>query len=100
MNSVSDVQVTLLLPLLRAPELEQLTLTTVPGTTGNFVVVLRVLLHSAFSPVQEADRSAVQFIQYNYNTKMKNVTQTNNYKFSRSWIFKLFNLTYVLVPAR
>ena len=51
-NSVPEVQVTLLLPLLRASESEQVTSTTVPGTTGNCVVVLIVLFHSAFSPVQ------------------------------------------------
>ena len=52
LNSVPEVQVTSLLPLLRAPDLKQLTSTTVPGTTGNCVVVLIAFIHSAFSPVQ------------------------------------------------
>ena len=51
-NSVAEVQVTLLLPLLRASESEQVTSTTVSGSTGNCVSVCIVLSHSAFSPVQ------------------------------------------------
>ena len=54
MNSVSEVQVTLLLPLLRA-ESEQVTSTTVPGFTGNCAVVSIVPVHSVFSPVQPPD---------------------------------------------
>ena len=50
-NSVPIVQVTSLLPLLRAPESEQVTSTTVPVSTGNLAVVSIVLVHSAFSPV-------------------------------------------------
>ena len=52
MNSVPIEQVTLVLPLLTASELEQVTSTTVPGFTGNCVVVSIVLFHSVFSPVQ------------------------------------------------
>ena len=50
-NSVPAVQVTSLLPLLRAPGAEQVTSTTVPGSTGNSAAVSIVLVHSAFSPV-------------------------------------------------
>ena len=35
LNSVPEVQVTSLFPLLRAPESEHVTSTTVPGITGN-----------------------------------------------------------------
>ena len=52
------MQVTLLLPLLTASELEHVTSTTFPEFTGNCVVVSIVLVHSVFSPVQsgaEAD---------------------------------------------
>ena len=52
LNSVTEVQVTSLLPLLRALDSKQFTSTTVPGTTGKCVVVLIAILHSAFSPVQ------------------------------------------------
>ena len=50
-NSVPAVQVTWLLPSLTASELEQVTSTTVPVSTGNCVVVLIVPVHSVFSPV-------------------------------------------------
>ena len=50
-NSFPVVQVTSLLPLLRAPESEQVTSTTVPGSTGNLAAVSIVLVHSAFSIV-------------------------------------------------
>jgi hypothetical protein len=49
------VHVTSLLPLLRALESEHLTLTTVPGTTGNCCVVSIELVHSVFSPEQSTD---------------------------------------------
>ena len=49
---VPVVQVTSLLPSLTAAENKQLTSTTVPCFTGNCVVVLIVLVHSVFSPVQ------------------------------------------------
>ena len=52
LNSVPEVQVTSLLPLLSALDSTQFTSTTVPGTTRNCVVVLIAVLHSAFSPVQ------------------------------------------------
>ena len=48
------MQVTLLLPLLTASELEHVTSTIVPGFTGNCVDVSIVLVHSVFSPVQSA----------------------------------------------
>ena len=77
-NSVPEVQVTLLLPLLRASESEQVTSTTVPETTGNCVSVCIVLSHSAFSPVQPTVDIPYQFamnwlicyinmLWYNYN---------------------------------
>ena len=48
------LQVSSLLPLLTYSELEQVTSTTVPVSTGNCVVVSIVMLvHSVFSPVQE-----------------------------------------------
>ena len=37
--------------MLTCSELEQATSTTVPGSTGNAVVVVIVLVHSVFSPV-------------------------------------------------
>ena len=43
-NSFPVVQVTSLLPLLRAPESEQVTSTTVPGSTGNLAAVSIVLI--------------------------------------------------------
>ena len=47
------MQVTSLLPEFTAPvAAEHVTSTTVPGLTGNFVVVSKVLVHSGFSPVQ------------------------------------------------
>ena len=52
MKSVPIVQVTVLLPSFTASELEHVTSTTVPGLTGNCAVVLIVLVHSVFSPVQ------------------------------------------------
>ena len=51
MKSVPVLQVTSLLPLLTASEVEQVTSTTVPGFTGNCVVVFIVLVHSVFSLV-------------------------------------------------
>ena len=51
-KSVPAVQVTSLLPLLTVSESEHVTSTTVPGSTGNCVVVSSVLVHSVFSPVQ------------------------------------------------
>ena len=51
MKSVPVVQVTSLLPPFTASELEQVTSTTVPVSTGNCVVVSIVLVHSVFSPV-------------------------------------------------
>ena len=51
-KSVLIVQVICLLPLFTASELEHVTPTTVPGFTGNCVVVSIVLVHSVFSPVQ------------------------------------------------
>ena len=52
MKSVPAVQVTALLPALTISESEHVTSTTVPGFTGNCVVVFIVLVHSVFSPVQ------------------------------------------------
>ena len=49
---VIPLQVTSLLPCWRAPGLEHEISTTVPGCTGNSVVVSIVLVHPAFSPVQ------------------------------------------------
>ena len=49
---VPVVQVTSLLPSLTCSESEHVTSTTVPGLTGNCVVVFMVLVHSFFSPVQ------------------------------------------------
>ena len=46
------MQVTSLLPVFIAPVSEHVTSTTVPGCTGNCVVVSSVLVHSVFSPVQ------------------------------------------------
>ena len=46
------IQVILLLPALRASVSEHETSTSVPGFTGNCVVVFIVLVHSVFSPVQ------------------------------------------------
>ena len=46
------MQVTSLLPVFIAPMSEHITSTTVPGSTGNFIVVSKVLVHSGFSPVQ------------------------------------------------
>ena len=51
-KSVPKEHVTWLLPLLIASELEHVTSTTVPMSTGNCVVVFIVLVHSVFSPVQ------------------------------------------------
>ena len=51
MKSVPIEQVTWLLPLFTASESEHVTSTTVPGLTGNCVVVFIVLVHSVFSPV-------------------------------------------------
>ena len=53
-KSVLVVQVTSLLPILTCSVLEQVTSTTVPGSTGNCVVVSSVLVHSVFSPVQSS----------------------------------------------
>ena len=49
---VPVVQVTSLLPSFTASEMEHVTFTTVPGLTGNCIVVFIVLIHSVFSPVQ------------------------------------------------
>ena len=49
---MSNVQVTSLLPVFIAPVSEHVTSTTVPGFTGNCVVVSSVLIHSVLSPVQ------------------------------------------------
>ena len=46
------MQVTSLLPVFIAPVSEHVTSTTVPGFTGNCVVVSSMLVHSGFSPVQ------------------------------------------------
>ena len=51
-KSVPLEHVTSLLPLLTASELEHFTANTAQLTTGNFVVVFIVLIHSVFSPVQ------------------------------------------------
>ena len=50
------MQVTSLLPVFIAPFSEHVTSTTVPGSTGNCVVVSSVLVHSVFSPVQSGCR--------------------------------------------
>ena len=52
MKSVPIVQVTVMLPLKTASELEHVTSIAVPVSTGNCVVVFIVLVHSVFSPVQ------------------------------------------------
>ena len=52
MKIVPVTQVTLLLLLPSASECKHVTSTTVPGFTGNCVVVSIVLVHSVFSPVQ------------------------------------------------
>ena len=46
------MQVTSLLPVFIAPVSEHVTSTTVPGFTGNCVVVSSVFVHSVFNPVQ------------------------------------------------
>ena len=46
------MQVTSLLPEFSVTVSEHVTSTTVPGSTGNFVFVSSVLVHSVFSPVQ------------------------------------------------
>ena len=46
------MQVTALLPSFTASGLEHSTSITVPGFTGNCVVVFIVLVHSVLSPVQ------------------------------------------------
>ena len=51
MKIVPSVQITPLLPWLIASKSEQVTSTTVPGFTGNCVVVSSVLVHSVLSPV-------------------------------------------------
>ena len=56
MNSVCVAQITSLLPKLKASESEHFTSTTVPGTTGNCVVVSNVLVQSLFSPVHGSVR--------------------------------------------
>ena len=56
MNSVCVAQITSLLPKWEASESEHFTSTTVPGTTGNCVVVSIVLIHSVFSPVHGSVR--------------------------------------------
>jgi hypothetical protein len=53
-KSVPAMQVTALLPLLRAPDSEQVSVTTVPEATGNCVVVSIVLFHSDFSSLHVA----------------------------------------------
>ena len=58
------MQVTLLLPLLTASELEHAISTTVPGFTGNCVVVSIVLVHSVFSPVQSGAEADYNFYHY------------------------------------
>jgi hypothetical protein len=63
-NVVPLEQVTALLPFLIAPDSEQVTFTAVPWTTGNCVVVFIVLSHSAFSPVQFAEKVQLKFSQY------------------------------------
>ena len=50
-NSVPAVQVTSLLPLLRAPESQQVTSTMVPESTGKLAAVSIELVHSTHSPV-------------------------------------------------
>ena len=52
MNPVPDAQVISLLPEFIAPVSEHVTSTTVPGFTGNCVVVSSVLVHCVLSPVQ------------------------------------------------
>ena len=49
---IDPIQVTSLLPSKTASESEHVTSTTVPGLTGNCIVVSIVLVHPAFSPVQ------------------------------------------------
>ena len=63
-KSVPAVQVTWLLPSLTASELEQVTSTIVPVSTGNCVVVFIVLVHSVFSPVHIG---AVEVLIFNFS---------------------------------
>ena len=49
---MSNLQVTSLLPEFTAPVSEHVTSTSVPGSTGNCVVVSSMLVHSGFRPVQ------------------------------------------------
>ena len=51
MKSAPVTQVTSLLPSFTALECEHVTSTTVPGSTGNCIVVSIVLVHSVFNPV-------------------------------------------------
>ena len=68
------VHVTLLLPLMIASELEHLTSTTVPGFTGNSVVVSIVLVHSVFSPVQSGTAKVLsEYLEYSKDLERMNV---------------------------
>ena len=51
-----DTQVTSLLPNAIALESAHFSSTTVPGSTGNCVVVSSVSVHSVFSPVHTGDK--------------------------------------------
>ena len=82
-KSVPEVHVTSLLPLLRASESEHSTVMTVPGTTGNCVVVFIELVHPVFSPVQPTDLGFLSICP--------EITHTSSIHFSysgvRNWIF-------------
>ena len=76
-KSVPAVQVTSLLPSFTASELEHITFTTVPGFTGNCVVVSIVLVHSVFSPVQIG---AVGSRAMSYAKNHEMIVQNPNFK--------------------
>ena len=63
-KSVLVLQVTTLLPLLACSGLEQVTSTTVPGSTGNCAVVSSVLIHSVFSPVQSSVKLRLNILSH------------------------------------
>ena len=60
------VQVTSLLPALTASALEHVTSTTVPGFTGNCVVVSIVLVHSVFNPLHIVAVEVIQWVTINF----------------------------------
>ena len=63
-KSVLVLQVTSMLPLLTCSALEQVTSTTVPGSTGNCAAVSSVLVHSVFSPVQSSVKLTLTLLSH------------------------------------